>query len=736
MLLLSLVISAKQGVSRVFSSTSTASRSGFALLTAALFLCTPAFAALRILPLGDSITRGEGAGGSLVPGGYRSFLAQSLTDEAKSFRFVGDNSDNPTAFLTTSNQAEHSGHGGWRIDQIQSNITNWQQSFRPHAVLLHIGTNDILQGSNLGTGGVDTSAAVSRLTNLLNTLYSNNASLTVVLSTLIPIQDGRDGYIKNYNAFLSSTVVPHFLGQGRSIILVDNYSNFVTGPGTYRSERFADGVHPNAAGYQAMANSWLAAVATIPVPPDDPPPPPPPATLLSTSETNPGMASFDDRIRPNLIRNNQSTLGGVSASHEPSLPATFKTTGLNDGSAASLSNLTYYAVNEPVGNLPTSITFTLTGSLAGYDITSIESIAGWQDSNIGAQKFQLMLSIAGGEFLDYGVYAATASSGNFSSVVTITDQKGIIASGVTAIRFLYLNPGVPQAGNGGTVIRELQAFGTPTETTLRSTSEVSAGQGSFDNRIRENLIRANRTTLGGISVSHEPSLPATFKTAGLNDGSASTAANLTYYGVNSTSGGNLPTSITFALGGSETGYNITSIESIAGWQDSNIGSQRFHLQFSIGGGDFVNYGTHSATSTLGNFSSLITITDESGIIASGVTAIRFVYLDPLSTQGGDRGTVIREIQVFGTPTEPDTGGENNSQSPKVKAFNFMPGSAATATLTIQAAIPGTYVFQRSIDLLHWQNLESRVISQENDGISDFIDAAPPQGRAFYRITKE
>jgi lysophospholipase L1-like esterase len=415
------------------------------------------------MPLGDSITRGEGASASLIPGGYRDPLAHELTTADISFQFVGDWDSNPTDFLTATGNTGNSGHGGWRIDQIQNNITNWQEAFTPDVVLLHIGTNDILQGANLGTGGFDTSKAISRLNTLLNTIYTNNSSVSVVLSTIIPVADSRDSYVKNYNALLSSTVVPYFTSLGHSIILADNYKNFINDAGGYRSDLYSDGaIHPNAAGYQKMADTWFSSLQNIPVPPDQPPAPEPPATLRFTAQVSAGNSSFDSHIRTNLVRSGTPTLDGITVSHDPSIPGTFKTSGLNDGSATANSNLTYYGTNEPTGTLPTVVTFTLKGSVTGYDITSVESLAGWKDSNIGDQTFRLLLSITGGAFLDYGTYSAKGNLGDFASLVTVTDESGIIASGVTAIRIIYLNPNATQGGNGGTVVRELQVFGAAT----------------------------------------------------------------------------------------------------------------------------------------------------------------------------------------------------------------------------------------------------------------------------------
>ncbi|MEU6786758.1 hypothetical protein ABZ912_46835 [Nonomuraea angiospora] len=59
--------------------------------------------------------------------------------------FVGSQFNGPGSL----GDHDHEGHPGWRIDQIDANITGWLRTYTPRTVLLHIGTNDVLQNYNL-----------------------------------------------------------------------------------------------------------------------------------------------------------------------------------------------------------------------------------------------------------------------------------------------------------------------------------------------------------------------------------------------------------------------------------------------------------------------------------------------------------------------------------------------------------------------------------------------------------
>jgi hypothetical protein len=121
--------------------------------------------------------------------------------------------------------------------------------------------------------------------------------------------------------------------------------------------------------------------------------------------------------------------------------------------------------------MPNTAIFQLT---AGYNLTNIQVISGWSDHNLGEQAFQVLLSIGGGAFTSIGTFHnnTAVGSGAASWLTTLTGGTGTIATNVTGIEFIFLNPdtgngtgnvGSSQAGGGstgGTVIHELQVFGT------------------------------------------------------------------------------------------------------------------------------------------------------------------------------------------------------------------------------------------------------------------------------------
>ena len=118
----------------------TAAAAATALLAAVLFATSAANAesngGVRVMPLGDSITDGFN-----VPGGYRIGLWQRSWPAGYTVDFVGSGFNGPASL----GDHDHEGHSGWRIDQIDANIVNWLRTTTPRTILLHIGTNDMIQ---------------------------------------------------------------------------------------------------------------------------------------------------------------------------------------------------------------------------------------------------------------------------------------------------------------------------------------------------------------------------------------------------------------------------------------------------------------------------------------------------------------------------------------------------------------------------------------------------------------
>ncbi|MDB6063907.1 MAG: hypothetical protein JWR26_115 [Pedosphaera sp.] len=406
------------------------------------------------------------------------------------------------------------------------------------------------------------------------------------------------------------------------------------------------------------------------------------ATITANYQSNAGSSSFfDSFITTNLIQAGQSSLGAVTADAS-SLNGTFLASGLNDASGAANGNLTYYAAVPGSGSfMPNTAVFYLT---AGYNITNIQVISGWGDHNLGEQRFQLLLSLNGGAFTSFGTFTNNASiapgpSNPGSWMTTLTGGAGGIATNVTGIEFVFLNPdvsngagsvGTSQAGggsSGGTVIHEVQVFGTfyanlNSQPTITANYQTNGSSSSFfASFITANLIQAGQSSLGS-ATADASSLNGTFLASGLNDGSVAGNGNLTYYAAVPGSGNFMPNTVSFQL---TAGYNITNIQVISGWGDHNLGEQCFQLLLSLNGGAFTSYGTFTnngsiAPGSTGPGSWMTTLTGGTGAIATNVTGIEFIFLNPDTSNGAGSvgtsqagngsagGTVIHELQVFGT----------------------------------------------------------------------------------------
>ena len=188
------------------------------------------------------------------------------------------------------------------------------------------------------------------------------------------------------------------------------------------------------------------------------------ATVIPTYQTGGPQSFFDGFISStDLIQAGSATLSGSVVA---SAPGSFPAGGANNGNAVQTSGLSYWGGN--LGSV--DLTYNLTGSATGFDITSVNSIYGWQDVRYrhAAQEWQLFVStVAVPTFTSiYSVvYAPWAANDGAqgSTMVTLADSTGVLATGVTALRFHltpYSSPGMPGYTGEIGVVREFDVFGT------------------------------------------------------------------------------------------------------------------------------------------------------------------------------------------------------------------------------------------------------------------------------------
>jgi hypothetical protein len=168
------------------------------------------------------------------------------------------------------------------------------------------------------------------------------------------------------------------------------------------------------------------------------------ASVIVTPASSPNEADFDSLVSAtDLINSGQPSF--VSAS-EDIAPRAGSITATNDGvsTPASLATKAWY----DMGFTPDTPTRTLTymlntnpstgGSELGYDITGVNVFESWANLDMfcGQKWTMRVATVANPVFADVAL-VDYAPSGAASSMVSVTDSTGTIASGVTAVQFTF-----------------------------------------------------------------------------------------------------------------------------------------------------------------------------------------------------------------------------------------------------------------------------------------------------------
>lgn len=191
---------------------------------------------LRIMPLGDSITVGIG---SRDGDAYRARLFHELRDAGLTVDFVGSQRSGAGA------DPDHEGHGGWTIERLATHVNRWLAAYRPDAVLLHIGTNDVSRGEPAARIAGKLSALLDRIR---AACPATHIFVSQIVRSRVPAELAVD---ERYNALLRRVVAR----KGPFVMSVSQ--------STVTNADLHDVRHPNDCGYRKMADNFLPALLRV-----------------------------------------------------------------------------------------------------------------------------------------------------------------------------------------------------------------------------------------------------------------------------------------------------------------------------------------------------------------------------------------------------------------------------------------------------------------------------------------
>jgi lysophospholipase L1-like esterase len=226
---------------------------------------TAALPDIRIMPLGDSITKGYGTcidfpEPALDCIGYREDLWNLLVGGGYSVNFVG--SLGSAYQYQYSYDNDHEGHGGQTVDWIRDRVygPNGQflQNNPPDIVLLHIGTNDF-SGTPPLSDPDDVAMEVMQILDKIDDYESaEGKKVLVILAKIIKRIDSveKKQAVEAFNLALQSKAETRILA-GDNLVMVDMETAL-----NYPQD-LADDLHPNTAGYSKMADVWFSALEQV-----------------------------------------------------------------------------------------------------------------------------------------------------------------------------------------------------------------------------------------------------------------------------------------------------------------------------------------------------------------------------------------------------------------------------------------------------------------------------------------
>lgn len=194
--------------------------------------------AVRIMPLGDSIT------GS--PGCWRALLWDHLQKTGvTNIDFVGTQ---PPQGCSIPYDGDSEGHGGALATSVadQNQLPVWLAATHPDIVIMHFGTNDVWSGRT-------TPVILAAFSKLVDQMRASNPNMIILVAQIIPVNPSTCADCAQRTIDLNAAIPAWAASKTTAaspILVVDQWTGFVSATDT------SEGVHPNAAGDQKIADKW------------------------------------------------------------------------------------------------------------------------------------------------------------------------------------------------------------------------------------------------------------------------------------------------------------------------------------------------------------------------------------------------------------------------------------------------------------------------------------------------
>jgi sialate O-acetylesterase len=372
-----------------------------------------------------------------------------------------------------------------------------------------------------------------------------------------------------------------------------------------------------------------------------------PPTIVQTNAIyadSVGAAAFTSAT--DLANQGESTFASstVSTNQNPAIPEG----GFNDGvTANNYDAMTWFRDDVTPSQFPGEVVlnFDVSTNTLGYNITEINSIAGYDIGGVQAdQVMTVEYSVVGDAgYTTLGTYSneAADTQGQYSSISLTHYLNGNILAGIDSLRFTYADP------DDGTrlVLQEIDVIGGAVQATnyegdLTSVQAVTSAT---------DLADSSQATSDGSTVSSNKG-GDTNLTGDVIDGITMVNLDHATWFRDDQIPNHFPAEVVLNLDVSTNtnGYNISEINSIAGWNNAQH-DQVMTVEYSVvGSADWVLIGQFTNMPSTPSYSRIHLGASPAGYLANSVDALRFTYADPDLTATGHR-LVLQEIDVIGVP---------------------------------------------------------------------------------------